>query len=92
MVQIKKLTLLLSVELATFEYDLTTLKKSCNQLRSDFKHISSINLNELKTIKDQCHQNELHLKEEQVKLQFSKAVFGYPIYNSITADKKSHSR
>ena len=70
--------MLLSVELATFEYDLTTLKKSCNQLRSDFKHISSINLNELKTIKDQCHQNELHLKEEQVKLQFLEQFLATP--------------
>ena len=67
----------LILELATFEYDLTSLKKSCNQLRSDFKHVSTINLNELKSIKDKCQENERHLKEEQSsKAELRKTVGG----------------
>ena len=52
-------------ELATFEYDLTALKKMVSQLKSDFKHSTNINLNELKVIKDQCQQNQDRLQDEQ---------------------------
>ena len=53
-------------ELATFEYDLASLKKLFNQLKTDFKHVSSISINDLKSIKETCAENETHIKNERV--------------------------
>ena len=53
-------------ELATFEYDLASLKKLFNQLKTDFKHVSSISINDLKSIKETCSENEIHIKNERV--------------------------
>ena len=52
-------------ELATFEYDLASLKKLFNQLKTDFKHVSSISINDLKSIKETCNENEIHIKHER---------------------------
>lgn len=53
-------------ELATFEYDLASLKKLFNQLKTDFKHVSSISINDLKSIKETCTENEMHIKNERI--------------------------
>ena len=53
-------------ELATFEYDLASLKKLFNQLKTDFKHVSSISMNDLKSIKETCAVNETHIKNERI--------------------------
>ena len=53
-------------ELATFEYDLASLKKLFNQLKTDFKHVSSISINDLKSIKETCVENETHIKNERI--------------------------
>ena len=53
-------------ELATFEYDLASLKKLFNQLKTDFKHVSSISINDLKSIKETCSENETHIRSERV--------------------------
>ena len=53
-------------ELATFEYDLASLKKLFNQLKTDFKHVSSISMNDLKSIKETCAENETHIKNERM--------------------------
>ena len=53
-------------ELATFEYDLASLKKLFNQLKTDFKHISTISINDLKSIKETCNENEIHIRNEKI--------------------------
>ena len=64
-------------ELATFEYDLASLKKLFNQLKTDFKHVSSISINDLKSIKETCAENETHIKNERISKEELKNTVWY---------------